>query len=113
MSGMRKKIGFLLLVALFTIFGGGRKARWTQVYADNYDFVYQIDTTSVEHRSGELVGFDVKIIRDEKWRIDRWVIDPSGPTLTVRVNEGSPEPVGVHSPAWHAVLYLREHALLK
>ena len=108
---MRKKLLFVALVALFTLFGGGRIGDWFILCADQDGWIYEVDNQSVELLPGGEVSLRVKAGKGSHVRVASWLIDPGKNTL--RVDSEAPMNIAPGSVASRVLVYLREEGVLK
>lgn len=104
---MRRRVGFLFLVVLFTLFGAGRSHFWREVIADQSGCVYFVDDYSIRTVNLNSVECTVKAVRGDRSFVDGWTLDADRMTLT-RDSEGTPEQIGPHSVASHFLIFFRE-----
>ena len=73
---MRRKLGFLVLVCLFTLFGGGRAGRWVVVCTDSNGYVYEVELRSIERLAPQTYSLLVRTRSQARGRavLDRWTL---------------------------------------
>lgn len=71
---MRRKLSFLLLVCLFTVFGGGRSERWAVICTDSNGYVYEVELRSIERLAPQTVSLLVRTQAQDSSVLDRWTL---------------------------------------
>lgn len=106
---MRGRLGFLFLVAFFTVFGAGRSHDWSYITTDKSGWSYSADLLSIKVESSEKVVFcRVMALHDGGGKVlDRWRLDIEQRLLT-RDSTGVAEPILPGSIADRTILFLRE-----
>lgn len=110
-ASAKRKCFFLLLVAFFVLFGGGRSERWSIVCQDQQGWTYEIDISSINKQSDETIALRVKSERDGHWRIDDWLLDPTHNALSIE--SGPQQAILFGSVAAQVMLQLRERGVLR
>lgn len=84
---MKNRLLFLVLVVLFTIFGGGRGSQWVVVAEDRTDWRYEVDLRSAVNLEPEVLRFKVRASRGDAVVYDTWLLDAGRNTLTLESNQ--------------------------
>ena len=108
-TSAKKKIGFVLLVILFTIFGGGQIRPWTNICQDQQGFLYEANLSTVETR-GDLLTLKVKTSDAERSWVGLWTLNVRNNTL--RIEEGKDKLILSGSVAAQLQTLLRKKGLL-
>lgn len=103
---MRSRIWFLVLVVLFTLFGGGKGSHWRVVTQDQQGWRYDVDENSVRNLEPALIKCSVRVTREGVTRRDIWLLDAANHTLTLE-SVGRPEPIRPGSVALDFVRFFK------
>ena len=106
---MRNRVGFLFLVAFFTVFGAGRSHDWSYITTDRSGWSYSADLLSVKvEPSQKVIRCRVMALNGGGGRVvDRWCLDIEQQRLT-RDSTGVTEPILPGSVAERAIFFFRE-----
>lgn len=106
---MRNRVGFLFLVAFFTVFGAGRSHDWSYITTDRSGWSYSADLLSVKvEPSQKVIRCRVMALHDGGGKVvDRWRLDIEQQRLT-RDSTGVAESILPGSVADRAIFFFRE-----
>jgi hypothetical protein len=105
---VRGRLGFLFLVAFFTVFGAGKSHYWDVVTVDQAGWVYAVDLYSVTVSSPSVIRCKVLATHPERGQVtDTWVLDAQRRLLTRR-SVGQAEQILPGSVAERSILFFRQ-----
>lgn len=108
---MRNRVPFLILVVLFTLFGGGKGSHWRVVTHDRSGWRYEVDQHSIRNLQPTVVQCSVRVSRDGTTLSDNWVLDFEQQTLTLESN-GTPDAIMPGSVAADFVRFFKTEGWL-
>lgn len=105
---MRGRLGFLFLVAFFTVFGAGKSHYWSPVTTDKAGWTYAVDLYSISVEPPEVVRCKVLATHPEGGEVkETWMLDVERRQLT-RSSLDTPEDILPGSVADRTILFFRQ-----
>ena len=108
-TSAKKKVGFALLVMIFTIFGGGQIRPWTNICQDQQGLLYEADLSTVK-KDQEMLSLRVRISDTERSGVNIWTLNTRQNTL--RIGRGETQKILSGSVAAQLQTLLRSKGLL-
>ena len=106
---LRKRLGFLFLVAFFTVFGAGRSHYWNPVAVDQAGWTYAVDLYSLRLESPQVLSCQMLTVHRGGGRlVDRWTLDAEHYQLRRR-SRGDVETILPGSIAERVIVFLRQN----